>query len=420
MRVISLNDHIWALGFQWCPRLSRTATRSDTLKRAQKEDPAYDLAAVTRRQVGFAASGGSPDAFEKTRALAAFMPKLSMLAMMCLRDTADTPFWWVYAWRNGAIVGDGDRCFDTREEAEAQMDNLRALMDFESEPVFATPEESEKALQPRLLVDLQAVIHRRGRIVPLTVSVTQRKKRMITMGICAALLACAGYGAHVFMVHRAEQAAIRDARLAKMSREARHRELKSHPDRYFPQKWKDAAPASEQASSCLQTMLGLPVIENGWTLTEARCAGKNVTVTWKHGTNADYLHLPDKAKLKTPKSAVSRIQFPFSVKPRKDDLYPHLLTRDEAQRILYQITQNTNSRLKLSFGHPATKTIDKVKLVAPWLKADWRLDRISGAFLKDAGFWKRLSGLPGLRLEVVDLKGDAWTIMGYIYVRTAK
>jgi hypothetical protein len=424
MRLVVINRQPWAVGFQWgvfSPGFR--ISRSGLLQRAQKLDATYDMVALGRNQCGFGGSGGNPEKYEKARSLAGFVRMELLLGLFALKDVSGDVFWWVFCRHENSVVGMGDQVFTTREDADAQLDELRKLLGIENQDIVvcSTVEDSLQWLTPLLRVDIESLLRRRGRIISLTMSVTLRKKRQIAIGAIIAALAGCVWGATLWHEGEREKAMFASARQARLNKEAQRGALLNRPEDHFRQTWVEAPAVGDVASSCLSAMFELPVMSRGWLMSEATCAGKSVTVTWEFQRLANYLDLPQGGSLKSPKSAVSRLSVwgPSTVWPRNGQTYPNLLTQEMATRLLYQLTQQFSVRVRLTFNAPEKRVIDEVTVTAPWVKGAWDLESVSVAYLKDAKFWRMLTDIPGFTLERIVLKKHAvWSLHGNIFART--
>lgn len=422
MRLVTVNGRPWAVGFQWGVFTSaHRISRSGLLKRAQKMDAAYDMAALRQDQCGFASSEGSPEKFDKARSLAAFVRLPMLLGLFPLEDVSGDRFWWVFCRRDSMVVGMGDQVFATRDDAESHLKVLRGLLNIEDPDIVicSTVEKSLQWLTPLLRVDIMALLRRRGRIIALTVPVSRRKKRMLLYVALVAILAGGLWGTTLWHERETEKAMLESARMARLNKDAHRSGLLKRPESHFKQTWVDAPLATDVAESCLSAMFGLPVMSRGWRMTEAACAGKSVAVTWDLQWGANFLELPQGGSLKSSKSAVSRLPARGSATGRRTgQAYPNLLSQEMATRYLYQLTQQYGARLRLTFGVPEKRVVDDVTITAPWVKADWHLDAVSVAYLKDAKFWRSLARLPGFTLERIVLKKhDSWSLHGNIFAR---
>lgn len=421
MRMVLVNKRPWAVGMDWsCTRLEKLS-RPELLRKARKVSPDFDMAALRLRQYGFGSSGGNPEDWRRARSLAAFLQlPTSFLGLFTLEDVHGETFWWVFAQQNGLTVGQGDAVYDTREKAEQQIASLEDLLgNFEQSMLCLTPEESRAWLEPLLQVGPAALLRRRGCLESLETPPASRRKPFVAVGTALALAATAWWGVGAWLDHRDREAAQASARLAQMNREQRRLELTSHPERYFKQEWASAPLADAVAAPCMEALRAQPTVVNGWLLSEASCAGRAAAVVWEHQPGADFVALPENAALdkRSSRRAVSRFTLAFEAVPRRGQDYPHVLTQDMAARHLYQLTQVTGTRLRLTFSPPEKRAIDKVEIAAPWIKGTWELADIPSALLEEPGLSQLLSALPGLTLDAIVYKNDAWTFKGRVYAR---
>lgn len=418
MRMVIINKRPWAVGLDWSSTRLDKLSRSRLLEMAQKIDPAFDMMAVQRRLYGFGSSGGQPEDWKKARSLAAFIQlPPSFLGLFALEDVQGQSFWWVIGRQNGQNVGQGDAVYASRQEAEQELKSLNELLDNSIAEVVTQdkPTRSLAWLEPLLHVGPGAVLRRRGCLESLQEAPRRVSPTVLGVGLAVGLLIGGGLAFNAWREHQAEQASIESARLARLNKEQRRRELLAHPENYFEQAWAQAPLAVDVAKPCMEALLAQPTVVNGWLLSEASCAGRAVSVTWAHQSQADFLSLPAQARLKSPQLAVSRLTLATGRKARAGQKYPSLLTRESATRHLYQITQQAGSRLRLTFQKAEKRSIDKVELSAPWVKGDWTLSAVPGSLLRGNALWRALSALPGLTLERISFKSEDWTLQGNIY-----
>ena len=97
-----------------------------------------------------------------------------------------------------------------------------------------------------------------------------------------------------------------------------------------------------------------------------------------------------------------------------------MLSVEKASALLYELAQTTNTRLKLSFKKPASKTVDKVAITAPWQVGAFEIadvpDILMGVTGDASGFFETLSAIPGLTISDITFR-DGWTVKGMIHAR---
>lgn len=420
MRMVVINKRPWAVGLDWSSTRMEKLSRPRLLEMAQKIDASFDMMAVQRRLYGFGSSGGRPGDWIKARSLAAFIQlPPSFLGLFALEDMQGESFWWVIGRQNGQNVGQGDAVYATRREAEQELKSLNELLDNSIAEVVTLddPAQSLAWLEPLLHVGPGAALRRRGCLESLQQARGRVPRAALGMSVALGLLIAGGLAFNIWRTHQAEQASLESARLARLNEEQRRRELLAHPESYFEQTWSHAPLAVDVAGPCMDALLAQPTVANGWMLSEASCAGRAVSVTWAHQPQADFLSLPARARLKSPQFAVSRLTLATDRKARVGQNYPAILTRESAARHLYQITQQAGARLRLTFQKPEKRSIDKVNLSAPWIKGEWTLSGVAGALLQEDALWSALSAVPGLTLERISFKTEAWTLQGNIYAK---
>jgi hypothetical protein len=72
-------------------------------------------------------------------------------------------------------------------------------------------------------------------------------------------------------------------------------------------------------------------------------------------------------------------------------------------------------RLKLVFNAPEKRVIDKVEIVAPWIRGQWELSDVPAALVLDASIPDALTTIPGMTLESITMEKNNWTFKGAVY-----
>lgn len=420
MRLVIIDNRPWAVGLSWSTMSVKT-TRAEVRQRAKKENAAFDMVAVCRPQYGLGASGSVPRDWLRVRSLAGFLrlPLESFLGLFQLRDVQGSPLWWVLVRQNGLNTG-GDKVFEARDAAERYLDELRDLLDLNDASIqsFPTVEESVAWLAPLLHMSLAETVLRRRGCLELLEDAEKGSSPLLGLGLLAVLAGAGWWGLTLWQEHQEVQAVREFERLTHLNAEQRKAELLAHPERYFQQPWVNMPSAEETGAVCRKTMLEQPVSVNGWLLHSATCAGRSVSVEWAHQPGADFVSLPPQAELaaRNSKMAVARFALPsLRTQPREMQRYPHLLTRAMAGRQLFQTAQVVGARVRLKFGTPEKRMIDKIEITAPWAKGEWELAQLPPESLLEGGLLRVLSDLPGLTLETVIFKNNNWTFKGQLY-----
>ena len=414
MRRVVINGRSYAVGLDWFPL--KKMTRAEVIQEADRYDGKCDLVVMLREQYALARSGKKT--WKKTRSLAASLVQAGYpdaVHAFALTD-ADTNevFWWVVGIRKGIISGQTDRCFDSLDAAEAVSVTVQdsfGVPELESFPESAGPEFLAAHVgQPK-----KTGIGDSTALTPL--------KETATVKLLKAALVGAGLGLGWWAVasildYRAAREALEQARILTQNKERRGRELAEHPEKYFPSEWMKAPTADAFMDQCAPAMFRFPTAANGWELAGLSCSG-NLSATWRQTALSDYMHLPFNAVLdaKKPKLAVSGKTLPAL--PVGERNVPMLLSQADAARRLYALTQHFRLHLeKLSFGKRQIRTIEKIQLSCPWLKATWELSDVPAFLIADyAGLGKALAEIPGLIVTEVSYSKKDWIIRGELYAK---
>ena len=420
MRLVVISKRPYAVGLKWTTQKQKSdmkRSRSEFRAEAHGLDPAFDMMTRRQSQYAFGDSEGHPQDFLKACSLAASLRDLlhlssSFLGMFCLQAADGETVWWVVAVKDSLITAYSDKVYADREQAESQLRELTDLLrSVDRTVVLETPEESRTWLAPLL----STPFFNPPRMEPLVeLSVQRNKKRLLLGG--AFLLAALWIGTNMWFEHQSNLRAMEAAKAALRSKEERQKELLAYSERQFPTPWLSAPTAHDVWSRCAPALLSLPLSASGWEFESATCDGKTVSVVWGHRPGADYLLLPPKANLgKTAQQAVSRFELPGKPESGHGVSHRNLPDKDEVSRYLYQVTQDTATRLKLSYAPRQRKTVDKIEIVAPWLAGTWELTDVPETLVLDSSLADALH-LPGLTLNSVECGKTSWTLRGQTYV----
>ena len=91
-----------------------------------------------------------------------------------------------------------------------------------------------------------------------------------------------------------------------------------------------------------------------------------------------------------------------------------LACKTDVSRHFYQLTANMGAHLsRFDFEKPATAVVDKVEIVAPWVRGSWELSAVPDALALDGSLAAALD-MPGLVLSGMEY-GNGWTLKGEVY-----
>jgi len=418
MRQITINNNLFAVGFQWAS--SKMLNLQQIRQEAKKQDPAFDVVAFRQRQYGYAVSDGHPEAWLGVRSLAASMrmPATSFLGLFCLHDS-DGEFWWVCAFSHGIILGMGDQVFSNREDAEKWILSLRGLLDceFDEKIICNSVDDSLKWLSPFIKYGVFGRISGRanGYLISLYRTEKQRKKIILLLFCGIVILICIIF-IKKFLDHQAGKRAMEAARIAIINKEKRKKEILSNPEQYFEKKWLSVQPFKKSIICGLNAMLALPMFESGWALERAIYDGKTITINWNYTPEADFIHLPQNSKIESPTKIISHIATIGIKTTNRDDI--SLLNRDQCTRLLYHGVQTLGAHLKLNMNPPEKKKIDDIEISSPWMRWQWELTGIPAAAIIDKLFPETITQLPSITLESIIFEKNTWTMKGAVYVDT--
>lgn len=313
--------------------------------------------------------------------------------------------WWVCVITHDSnqkpfVAADGDRLFDTEDEARAHAQNLRHLLNDCDEPFCVTPEESRTFLEP-LLEDAAKLV--RLHTDPAFI----RKMLWGTAGVlCLGLLL---FGVKWLWDARIQDSALKNARQLMQSKDSRRREILADSGQHFPRSWLGAPAVLAVSGQCLPELMAVPLSGNGWALESAICRPDMLLTTWNHRPGASFTRLPHEARLKNKKQAEGKRKLPLPASRGHDD---PLLSQETASSRLYEIARLLRCRVNPNWESPDKKVVEEVEVTAPWVRGKWTMEAVPSALLEDA--FTLLSRIPGLSVSEI-LFDRSWTVKGDVY-----
>lgn len=433
MELVTLNGSLWTVGMRWDKPSKRLPPSHTALMREGSNldetldaDVAAHIGTPQGLQYGFGHAGTNWKRFTPAPVLCACLNvPSSFLGMFCLHTPDGKTVWWMHLRLNGVIAEFGDRVYATEEEAKTAIALIQEMSSLSPE-IYETPEDSVAWLSSRLRnKPFDRIVLARGSLANLKSPLSRHTLRRVAALVVIGILVIGAVTATRYVAKQHAQEAARQAHLAKLQRQS---DLESNPEKFFTMAWQSAPLAVDMASVCLPALMSLPLSSNGWEFHDAVCNGKKIDVAWQHVNGADFVMLPDGAKLdeKNPKIAHASRSIPPVAVNRPDGRgtnHNMLLTREEATGLLSEITQATSTKLSpLHFSTPEKKTIDKVPVVSPWRKCAWELSSIPDLLVTvNAGpdgvsLFHMLSEIPGLTLDSIAFDGN-WSIKGTIHAK---
>lgn len=431
MELVIINNHPWAVGLRWLPPAKRRFTgHKALLAQAQEMDDAFDVSARCHDkqgvQFGFGAAGES---WARYAPVPALCPCLDVppdfLGLFSLRSTDGKEFWWLHLRIGGAVAEFGDQVFYSEQGARDSLTLMKKIAGLQAE-TGDSPMASAMFLEDRVrLTPLEKWALGKGHLSNLKKLASHSTVRRVA-GLAAILTVI--FGVAFCWSYYADRAAREAARQTRQERTQRKADLENHPEKFFPMAWQEKPLATDFAAACLPVMMDLPLSSNGWELQSAVCNGKRVNLEWKHASGANFIRLPDGARLdeKDLRTARSSIAL-MPVQSRRPDGsgtdHSMLLNREESLGLLAEITQATATKLNPpKFKAQKNRTIDKVKVIAPWHEADWELSGIPDLLMEPGpgpdgmGLFPMLAEIPGLTVESITFN-NGWSMKGSIYAR---
>lgn len=401
MRIVTLNHTRYAIGLWWqfdaAPGgLGRACALARSL------GGGYAWTVVRARQFGLGAGRG---AFRGLPSLAAALADKGGSHLYVCRFGGD--LWWVCAIKDGIIAAEGDWIGGSEEEASAQAGRLRRALDLPA-PRYLTEAGETDALARELYSGTARRLfapRRKNRVQGLR-SPSRRLAR-------AAIILAAACG--IFWLF--QSGFLTDSAAERAAREARRQAILAHPEQFFPQTWLQTPQPAPWAGRCLNELLALPVLDQGWELKSATCDKDDILTVWNFSEVASFLHLPEQAELSTATTAQRKIPLP-RIEPGGEVT---LLTREEAARRLYEIAHKLELHLTVSWKPKAKRTVREgalaVPLTAPWQVAEFTLKDVSPQLILEQEFYQVLQSIPGLVLQRLTHVNGQWELKGLCHAK---
>lgn len=430
MNLVDLHHAVFAVGLVWAPPARRHPGRRALLSEAHKRDVSFDVQARTGSrkglsQDGYGTSDGDWKRWSKARALCACLDvPPSFLGLFPLKTVGGKHIWWLYCRVDGVIPERGDLACLSEDEAMSMLRLMHSVSGLKERTICESPEESVRFLSERCrLRPADIWLRDLGRLHNLNLAISRTTAQR---GIAALVLAAIVGGSLAAWDRYARHAAYEAARIAREAKLQRQKDLRERPERFFDMAWQKAPLAADAARQCLPAMMNVPLSSQGWALEQASCDGKTVGLQWRHADGGSFVRPPDNGTLdkqNARRARSSRRAGSVALSPRSDGPgtdYRLLLSVEKVSALLYELAQTTNTKLKLSFKKPASKTVDKVALTAPWQAGSWEIadvpDILMGVTGDASGFFETLSVIPGLTVSDIAFR-DGWTVRGTIHAR---
>lgn len=400
MRVVAIGRTKYAIGLWW--QIEPTAAQS-SMRRARRH--ALTLGAplssvvVRDNQYGF----GQGAKRLATRSLAACLARRlpSALAVCMIEDN----LWWVFAAKNGIIAAEGDWIGESWQAAVDHAAYLRQVLNLPEAQLYPTKDAAASWIKDSLGSDSRSL-----RTLWLMDSCRLRPLNSSRSKIAAVL----ALFAVVMLYHAGFFSTSVDVQLALA---ARRLEIMAHPDRYFVRPWMNYPPPTAWSSRCLQEILALPVIDQGWEFDAAVCVDDSLTTQWKFSPGASFLHLPQGAELFTPTMAQRVQKLPKA--PSAPDT--KLRSRDENARMLYEVANILGLELQLTWNGKSTQTYQEgslsVALTSPWQEGRFAFSNVPTLLVLDGSFYAMLENIPGLVLKEMSHRNEHWELKGLTHAR---
>ncbi len=418
MKLIEINKITYALGIEWRLRYNQKA--KDIVKSAPSD---FDCYVLSEKQVGYLVTNKNPRYLKSLSLVASLkIPEKSFLGIFMLKDIHGEIFYSLICFHNGYVVGLGDSIFATKEEAESKIPSIQDLLNSKIENIvkFDTLHDSLFFLQDRLP---KKTLFPKHQIKALYKS----KSSNIKLGVLAVSIVAIPmtyFAVTNFLEYRTQQNIIKERALFLQSKEEKKLELQNNAENIFPQSWKNQYQPVDSFRICQNAMFELPIVENNWLIHQVVCNGKAVNTTWAWQNQADYINLPFDGNLKGTKEVTSKHvlnKIDIDKAQKIESSHSEFLTKNDITKLLYQLTQDMGTSLKLKFDDVSTRYYEDLELTisAPWRRGKFTLEPVPASLLLNDSLFKHLQSLPSL--YITEIKYDhallAWSIQGEFYVQ---
>ena len=400
MRVVTIGRTRYAIGLWW--QIEHTAGQS-SMRRARHHaltlGTPLNSVVVRENQYGFCQ--GAKRLFTPSLAACLAQRLSSALAVCQIEDN----LWWVFAAKSGIVAAEGDWVGDSWQAAVDHAEYLRQMLNLPEAQLFPDRNASVSWIQSSIKTDSGSLrtlwLMNSCRLRPLSSS---RSKVAIVLALLAV----------VMLYHAGFFSSSIDVQLALA---ARRLEIMAHPDRYFVRPWMNSPPPTVWSSRCLQEVLALPVIDQGWEFDAAVCVDDTLTTQWKFSPGASFLQLPQGAELFTPTMA-QRVQ---NLPKAPTATNTKLRSRDETARMLYEVANLLGLELQLTWNGKSTQTYQEgslsVALTAPWQEGRFTFSNVPTLLVLDDTFYAMLESIPGLVLQEMSHRNEHWELKGTTHAR---
>ena len=400
MRVVTIGRTRYAIGLWW--QIEHTAGQS-SMRRARHHaltlGTPLNSVVVRENQYGFCQ--GAKRLLTPSLAACLAQRLSSALAVCQIEDNV----WWVFAAKSGIVAAEGDWVGDSWQAAVDHAEYLRQMLNLPEAQLFPDRNASVSWIQSSIKTDSGSLrtlwLMNSCRLRPLSSS---RSKVAIVLALLAV----------VMLYHAGFFSSSIDVQLALA---ARRLEIMAHPDRYFVRPWMNSHPPTVWSSRCLQEVLALPVIDQGWEFDAAVCVDDTLTTQWKFSPGASFLQLPQGAELFTPTMA-QRVQ---NLPKAPTATNTKLRSRDETARMLYEVANLLGLELQLTWNGKSTQTYQEgslsVALTAPWQEGRFTFSNVPTLLVLDDTFYAMLESIPGLVLQEMSHRNEHWELKGTTHAR---
>ncbi|WP_031480028.1 type 4b pilus protein PilO2 [Maridesulfovibrio frigidus] len=413
MHTIKINKKQYAAGFWW-QILDGKGRKKQLIEQARKmaanfADREYNYVIARKQQFGLSSD---PAKLKRIPSLACALVERSRstwVGMFCLNDEKN--LWWICAISKKTIVAEGDRICNSREEAEAHLNNLKAMSNWENnEFICETFSDTLK--------HFDGLIKPSERVQPLY---PQKNNGKLLLLAAAVIIIVAGFS--FWNDYQADQLAEQqriEAIKARAESEKNKEIISSDPGKYFTMPWKVSPMPLKFAKQFLRAMRKTEPFNNGWKLETITRNDKGIYMAWSHQEGAEFTSRPSDSSFGSrPDLAEIIIDYPKElVRPGQP-----LTNKSEVTALLYELTRTLGAKLNLTWKAPEIKK-QKSKLlnqsldiIAPWIKGEWKLSGLPAGSAISESLFARMDSIPCLVIYEISFTRNQCTMEGQVYAK---
>jgi hypothetical protein len=284
-RIIEIDGKEFVSGLFWLP--ANTSQRKELQKeiKLQAKDLRMDLHVVrttsTASSLGFCSTntGLKPGVFSVAAMISKSLEvKYGATDFIFVARLPDNSGWIYVAQKDGIIISDGDRVYESDDEARTKVLQDRSLGTWKSLfvpeiwGIDRSTEVSFESLLPRSTKG-KLKIHKWWRLMPVDAhkAVSLHLSKIL---IAAAVIGAGFYGFQQFKAYQLKMAIEEAQRIAALEATPQGQLVPVHP-------WKSIPLASDLVRECMNALATVPLFPGNWEVAALNCNSSAFTITWR-------------------------------------------------------------------------------------------------------------------------------------------